>query len=187
MDSRPKRRVTFAEITVFVFLIFILVGIFWPAPRRRNTDPSARAQRDLAELSTAITRYREDLGAYPPDDITLAGGSAENGMSEVLVHYLARSHQKDGCVYGPYVHIAKDQLADRHDDDFPEYNDPWGNLYLYAENASHEKPTGMNPKSFDLVSPGPDGELGGTISPATGYVPATSNEGKAQEKDNVTN
>ena len=108
-------------------------------------------------------------------------------MSEVLVHYLARSHSKDGCVYGPYVQIAEAQLADRHDDDFPEYNDPWGNMYLYAENKSHEKPTGMNPKSFDLVSPGPDGELGGTISPATGYVPATTPAGKAREKDNIAN
>ena len=126
-------------------------------------------------------------GAYPPDDITLVGGSTENGMGEAPVFFLGTGQEKYGRRFGPYLEFESKHLTDKDGDGFRELRDPWGNLFLYAENKSHEKPTGMNPKSYDLVSPGPDGELGGTISPATGYVPAATDAGKARERDNIAN
>ena len=55
------------------------------------------------------------------------------------------------------------RLVDSDGDGFPEYCDPYGNPYVYAENASDRPPGGVNRGSFDLVSRGPDGQLGGTI------------------------
>ncbi|MHC4504601.1 MAG: hypothetical protein ACYTFI_14955 [Planctomycetota bacterium] len=173
-------------VVILIALVTGSVAYILRMPRRKM-DYSHSARNQIKVFEIAIGRYREDLGAYPPDDITLASGSAENGMSEVLVQYLARPCLKDGCVYGPYMLFEEARLTDQDDDGFQEYRDPWGYLFLYAENASHKAPTGMNPKSFDLVSPGPDGELGGSIGPATGYVPATTPAGKAREKDNIAN
>ena len=173
-------------VVVLLALVLGSVAYILRMPRHK-TDHSYSARSKIKAFEIAITRYYLDVGTHLPDDITLVGGSAENGMSEVLVHYLSRTQVKGGRSFGPYIELEKARLTDEDNDGFQEYRGPWGNLFLYAENKSHEKPTGMNPKSFDLVSPGPDGELGGTISPATGYVPATTPAGKAQEKDNITN
>lgn len=181
--SRTRDRVL--VVILIALVLGSLVYVFCMPRHKRDHSYSARSQIKTFEI--AIRGYRLEVGARLPDDIALVGGSPENGMSEVLVHHLNRTQVKDGRRYGPYVELEKARLTDEDNDGFQEYNDPWGGLYLYAENASHEKPTGMNPTSYDLVSPGADGELGGTISPATGYVPATTPAGKAREEDNITN
>jgi hypothetical protein len=231
--KRPARFPSLGSILAFVYfaiIAFVVLNIYLGVFCKPPPALRAWARRELFELSAAIAMYRVDHGSYPPDDITLVGGSARHGTNEVLVYYLTRELKVKDKVYPPYLGIRFDRRTDADNDGFPEYRDPWRNLYLYAENASRQplqfvrfrgkrlpagkrgaspeyvdpfdprviivkypqyssltKPTGMNPKSFDLVSPGPDGELGGTISPGTGYVPATTRRGKARQKDNVTN
>jgi hypothetical protein len=170
-------------LPVLVLLVLAVV----PIPPLRRRAVARVTAHEFTGITIALQVYLRDFGAYPPDDITIVGGSSENGPSEVIVYYLCRRHKKGLNLYGPYMEFRKDSLTDEDNDGFEEVRDPLRNLYLYTENASHKKPTGKNPKSYDLVNPGPDGELGGTISPATGYVPATTPAGKAQEKDNVTN
>ena len=107
-------------------------------------------------------------------------------MNEVLVYYLTRPQTTaKGVLVNPFMGLGPGRLIDADGDGFMEFLDPWGGLYLYAENASHKKPTGMNPASFDLVSPGPDGVLGGTITPASGYVPATTPGGITAGADDI--
>lgn len=179
---------TLREILVVLVSGVCLLGIFiWVVKNPRRHPHYKPASVDVKILTMALAAYQRELGAYPPDDITGVGGSTEHGMNEALVFYLGRKHVKGYNCYGPYMEFRKAHVTDDDNDGFKEFRDPWGNLFLYAENKSHKTPTGMNPESFDLVSPGPDGELGGTISPATGYVPAATPEGKAREKDNITN
>jgi hypothetical protein len=166
-----------------LLLLGLVVGVIRSARRRATAAATAL---ELAQVTAALKLYWADHSAYPPDDITLVGGSARYGTNEVLVHYLARELKVKGRIRPPYLSISGERLADEDFDGFQEYRGLLGNLYRYAENASHEKPTGKNPKTYDLVNPGPDGELGGTILPATGYVPAITPKGKAREKDNVT-
>lgn len=185
--SARRRAFTLLELMIVIVIIAILAGISYgviSALRARTLRGLTTVE--IQTLGANLDLHRNQLGAYPPDDITLVGGSAENGTSEALVYYLRRKLKKGGNTYGPYMEFKKARLEDRDGDGFPEYSDPYGNPYVYADNASEATPTGMRPRSYDLASPGPDGELGGTISPATGYVPAASPAGKAQEKDNIT-
>ena len=179
---------TLLELLVVITIIAILAGICFGViqalkERARRGGPAT----EIHALTSALDMYRRQLGSYPSDDITLVGGSPANGPSEVLVYYLHRRLPKGVNTYGPFMEFKGARLVDSDGDGFPEYCDPYGNPYVYAENASDRPPGGVNRGSFDLASSGPDGQLGGTISPATGYVPAAAAAGKAQEKDNITN
>ncbi len=196
MNSRSMWRcaskgLTRREDTLVSLLIVVLAGaavpLFSTGCRRHPPQTIMKTKLDIATLTMALNYYQKELSAYPPDGIAAAGGSGEHGANEALVFYLGRKHKVGANYYGPYMEFKKERLTDEDADGFREFRDPWGGLYLYAENASHATPTGMNAESFDIVSAGRDGELGGTISPATGYVPATTREGRAREKDNVTN
>lgn len=179
---------TLLELLVVITIIAILAGIcFGVIQVLRARAKRAATGVEIDAFISALDMYRRQLGSYPSDDITLVGGSAANGPSEVLVYYLHRKLPKGANTYGPFMKLKAARLVDRDGDGFPEYCDPYGSPYVYAENASDKPPGGMNPGSFDLVSRGPDGVLGGSISPATGYVPATTPAGKGQEKDNITN
>jgi len=182
----PERRsdgFTLVELVVVMAILVILAGltssVAFVVLRRSRAGV---ASSDITALEMGLAAYRQHLGAYPPDDV----GSGANGMNEALVYHLCRKLTRGMNTYGPFAEIGEDRLRDSEGDGFRELRDPWGNLYQYAENASHSTPTGANPRSYDIVSPGPDGEFGGTISPETGYVPADTPEGKAAEADNVT-
>jgi hypothetical protein len=136
---------------------------------------------------------RNPLGGfgYPPDNYVPSDASRtwtpENGMSEALVYYTCSKLNKGLHQYGPYVKIDRNGIVDLDGDGYPEYQDPFGSLYLYAENASDSAQPGVNRNSYDLVSSGFDCQLGGTMSPSTGYVPASSPQGQVYERDNVSN
>lgn len=188
--NRTGDAFTLIELIVVMSILMILAGLIFAVARAvylRSLAATTRA--DITALKIGLVQYRRDWGAYPPDDIAVAavGGSAPNEMNEALVHFLCRRIVRGASTYGPYVEIGEGRFDDSDGDPFPELRDPYGNLYQYAENASHATPTGVNQRSYDIVSPGHDGALGGTISPATGYVPATTAEGKAAEADNITN
>ncbi len=178
---------TLVEIVIVMAIMLILAGLVFTVVRTiylRTRERSTRAEIKILDMGLA--KYRQDFGAYPPDDVTLVGGSAPNGMNEALAHFLCRRIVQGANTYGPYSMIGEGRFEDSDGDGFRELRDPCGSLYQYAENASHATATGANPGSYDIVSPGSDGELGGTISPATGYVPAATPAAKALEKDNVT-
>ena len=186
--ARDREAFTLVELLVVMCILMILSGIVFAVVRAvylRSLDRTTRADIEIIEIGLA--KYRQDWGAYPPDDIVPIGGSAENGTNEALVYHLCRKVVAGVNTYGPYSQIGEGRFGDSDGDGFRELRDPCGGLYRYAENASHAAPTGANPRSFDIVSPGPDGELGGTMSPATGYVPAATPEAKKLERDNVTN
>jgi type II secretory pathway pseudopilin PulG len=185
--TRTGNAFTLIELLVVICILMILAGLVFAVARAvylRSLERGTRA--DIKALEMGLAQYRRDWGAYPPDDIVLVGGSAPNAMNEALVHHLCRKIIKGASTYGPYVVIDKGRFGDSDVDGYLELRDPYGNLYQYAENASHATPTGASPGSYDIVSPGHDGALGGTISPATGYVPAGTPAAKALEEDNVT-
>ena len=187
LGNRHDAAFTLVELVVVIAILMILSGLIFGAGRAiylRSLDSGTRA--DIKCFTIGLAQYRKDWGAFPPDDSALAGGGAPDEMNEALVHFLCRRIVRSASTYGPYSEISNKRFEDSEPDGFPELRDPYGNLYRYAENASHATPTGVNPRSYDIVSPGRDGRLGGTISPATGYVPATTPEGKAAEADNVT-
>jgi general secretion pathway protein G len=173
--SRGSGGFTLIELLVVMGIILILAGIITStvfAFQRIMREKAASV--DIQTFTMGLAAYKRDLGSYPPADITLVGGSATHGLNEVLYYYLGRKHLKGANFYGPYVTFKTRRLADVDGDGIKEYQDTFGTYYEYAVN-----PTG----GYDIVSPGPDGRLGGTIDAVDGYVPT---EDDPFGKDDIT-
>ncbi|MHC4253393.1 MAG: hypothetical protein ACYS9X_30110 [Planctomycetota bacterium] len=184
-EARSRRGISVSEVLGLAFVLAIIVGLVTTCLFGSRKLPRRAAGVDIMTFAMGLAAYHRDFGAYPPDDMTAIGGSAEDGANEVIFCYLGRKHRVGESFYGPYVTFKPRQLTDEDSDGFQEYRDPWGGVYVYAQRtpAPGEKP----PRFFDIASPGPDGGLGGRMVPGKGYVPATSPAGKAAEADNVTN
>jgi prepilin-type N-terminal cleavage/methylation domain-containing protein len=181
---------TLIELLVVMAIILVLAGMLTAAAfALKNMGMTKGAKADIQAIGVGLAAYRRDFGSYPPDFGMGAGGpdGVYGEMNETMVYYLGSKLVRGLNTYGPYVQFKESKLTDEDNDGFHEYRDPYGNLYIYAENASQANPVGHNQKTYDLVSPGEDGLLGGTISKDTGYVDATMEPFLAQERDNISN
>lgn len=173
-------------IPLVAVAILLVVGIGLTLIRARREAKIRWAAVELAAIGRALMTFREEVGAFPPDDIALRGGWPTFDEGETLAYHLGRRFMiKTGQSFGPYMYMAAERLSDVDGDGFEEFPDPWGGAYVYVlrKPAPGENP----PRFFDIASPGPDGVLGGVMVPGTGYVPATTPAGKAAEADNITN
>jgi len=176
-------------VALLMGLVVILAVIVGPVFFKQRTICHVSLPCKMRdELMVCLHLYHADFGAYPPDDITAAGGSAENASGEALVHYLGQVQRKEGHAFGPYMEFSEDRLTDSDEDGFKEFRDPWGGPWLYAQRppSPDAAEADATSRGYDIASPGPDGLLGGQMVPGKGYVPATTPEGKAAEADNVT-
>jgi type II secretory pathway pseudopilin PulG len=130
-----------------------------------------RAKSNLSLIMAALETYRKDFGAYPPETF-----SASNG-SEVLHHYLCRRMQAGEIHYGPYIENVA--AGDLDGNGIPELNTIWGRDYIYVALADG---------TIWVIDRGPDGFLGGTVSPEKGFVPDGSDangDGVTDDRDNI--
>ncbi|MHC4200546.1 MAG: prepilin-type N-terminal cleavage/methylation domain-containing protein [Planctomycetota bacterium] len=200
---QTRRGFTLIELLVVTSIIMILAGTMTVAIFKVRTIMQSKAAKvDIRTMTMALAAYQRELGRYPPDSITGdvlwsvdADFSNENdarASNEALIYYLGRKHVKGANVYGPYMEFKQSRLVNRNagtetGTEYPEYLDPFGRYYLYAENKSVQNPDGTgkgrNKGSYDIVCAGRDGQLGGTMSATEGYVTADVE----QEKDNISN
>lgn len=120
------------ELMVVIVILGLLAGLVAPRVMDRIHDGKvAKAQTDIASMSTALKLYKVDNGAYP---------STEQGLQALVeapaVPPVPRRYRENG-----YLEQTK----------VPR--DPWGNDYLYLCPGAHG--------DFDIVSYGPDGLPGG--------------------------
>ncbi len=123
---------TLIELMVVLVILGVLAGLI--APRIMGRPEEARrmkAKVQIQSLETALKMYNLDNGIYP---------STEQGL-EALVEQPTSGKLPKAWRDGGYLEKGK----------LPK--DPWGGDYIYLSPGSHG--------SFDLVSYGPDGELGG--------------------------
>lgn len=134
MGSRIKRRgFTLIEIMVVIVVLTILAAAVIPNLTGRTDEAKvARAQSDIANLSTALEQFKLDLGRYP---------TSEEGL-EALVNPPMEDEMERWK--GPYLRKRTIPL------------DPWRNPYVYVS------PGIENPDSYDLESYGSDGQDGET-------------------------
>jgi prepilin-type N-terminal cleavage/methylation domain-containing protein len=164
----PRRRgdgggFTLIELLVVMAILLILSGIIATtvlAFQRMMRKKAAGV--DIKTFTMGLAAYKKDFGEYPPNDITALGATTEYGLNETIYYYLGLRHQKGVNFYGPYVTFKRKRLRDDDHDNFMEYLDTFGTYYEYALNSSGD---------YDIVSPGPDGQLGGTIDAIDGYEP----------------
>ncbi len=204
---QERRGFTLIELLVVTSIIMLLAGTMTVAVFKVRTIMQGKgAKVDIRTMTMALAAYRRELGRYPPDSITgdvlwsvdadCANENDARASNEALVYYLGRKHPKGANVYGPYMEFKESRLVNRNAGTetgvkYVEYLDPFGRYYLYAENRSAQNPDGTgkgrNVGSYDIVSAGRDGTLGGTMSAAEGYVEAGAGVRQAQEKDNISN
>ena len=116
-----------------VVIILLLVGGYGTARlvQRGQHEKRQRAIEQVETIEFALDRYAKDNGDYPSTDQGLASLWEYPGGQPMPVNWR-----------GPYL-------------DSPILVDPWDNAYMYRRPGVHDKYT------YDLVSYGGDGVLGG--------------------------
>ena len=131
--SRPPSRVPHHAGFTLVELLLVLVILATLAAivLPRFTGTSQRARTTAAV--TQISTFKTALNAYEVDM-----GNYPRSLNDLLV----RPQNAGQNWHGPYL----------DSDTIPK--DPWGNDYIYTFPGKH------NPSSFDIMSAGPDGQVG---------------------------
>jgi general secretion pathway protein G len=132
--SSPSRRgFTLIEILVVITVIAILASLVTPMVFRNVGDAKASAARAQIEiLGLALDAYRLDNDYYPSTAQGLAALRAVPAGEPAVRNWR-----------GPYLKKAVPL-------------DPWGEPYRYRS------PGEANPESYDLLTLGRDGRVGGT-------------------------
>src|SRR5438045_8310699 len=118
-----------------------------------------QGQKTMDVIKMAMDKYKEDFNAYPPDDTPSTNGS------EMIWYWLCRVHTGKEMHYGPYLKASEDQLKDS-DSGNKQFLSPLGGEYKYALLID---PDGAK-RMYELIDPGEDKQLGGSIDPAKGFV-----------------
>lgn len=128
-----NRGFTFVEIMVVVIILGVLAAMVLPKFMGRTEEARVNAaQSQLGVFSTALDAYELDNGRFP---------TTEQGLNALVKEPTSPPMPKKWK--GPYLQkgIAKD---------------PWGGDYVFKSPGMH------NPRSYDLISYGPDGKEGGS-------------------------
>jgi general secretion pathway protein G len=137
------------ELLVVITVIAILAGLVGPMVFRNVGDAKISAARAQVELfALALDQYRLDNDFYP---------STAQGLAALRDRPTGDPDARNWR--GPYLRKA-----------IPL--DPWGRPYSYTA------PGIVNAESYDLLSPGRDGQLGGSGEDAD----VTSWEGSARRR-----
>ena len=124
---------TLIELLVVITVIAILAGLVGPMVFRNVGDAKVSAARAQIELfALALDQYRLDNDSYP---------SSTQGLTALRENPTGVPEARNWR--GPYLRKS-----------IPL--DPWGRPYAY------KSPGEANPESYDLLSLGRDGQLGGT-------------------------
>ncbi len=132
-EERPRvrRAFTLLEVLMVIVILGLLVALVVPQLGRR----AEKAKIDMAKiqiisLASKLEEFKLDCGRYPDEDEGL----------EVLLNLPDEEELEDRWA-GPYVNPEK-------------LRDPWDNDLIY------QIPGEFNENSFDISSPGPDGQEG---------------------------
>ncbi len=139
----------FAVIAFFGVVFLAMFGTSWP---RATGHSSARAT--LHKLTVALEDYRSNFNTYPPDNFP-----SDNG-SEMIWYYLGRGQTSGDEKSGLYIFnlhfVPSDRLSAW------KFLSPLGGEYHYIRMNSG--------RSYLLVDPGRDKQLGGYLDREKGFV-----------------
>ncbi|MCI0434945.1 MAG: type II secretion system major pseudopilin GspG [Gemmatimonadetes bacterium] len=129
---RSRAGFTLIEILVVIAVIALLAALVAPNVFQHvGTARDAVARSQIEMLGAALDAYRLDNGRYPTTDQGLQSLYTEPTIEPRPTNWR-----------GPYL---RKQVP----------MDPWNHPYVYVS------PGALNPRGFDLISLGADGQVGG--------------------------
>ena len=132
MKCNRRQGFTLIELLLVVVIIGILAAIVVPKFAGRTVDAQiAAAKAQVENFGNALDAYEIDNGRYP---------TTQQGLDALIVPPASPPEPRNWK--GPYLKAREVPL------------DPWGTPYLYLF------PGELNPAGYDLLSVGPDGDLG---------------------------
>ena len=133
-----KKGFTLLEVLTVISVMVILAGIVLPSLRTaRKRAFQAKAQTQIVSLMLALKNYKSDLGDYP---------AVLNAA-----HLMLGDASFPPTWRGPYMELKLGQDMNAAGDIL----DAWGSPFHYVKHSSL-----TNGRYFDLVSLGPDRNLG---------------------------
>ena len=134
-----RKGFTLIELLVVIAIITILAGmVVSGAQQARKRGAMTKAKAQIATIETAISMYETDIGLYP-----------ETGNKNLVSALTEDPDDLDWS--GPYMKIKEKEINEEG-----EYMDAWGNAFVYVNPGVH------NEYSYDIYSPGPDGQGDGS-------------------------
>lgn len=131
LKSRQQSRAAFTLIELLLVLVILGILAALVVPKFAGTGERARIQA----AKTQINSFATALDVFEVDTGHYPKG--KNGLTDLIV----QPRDAQGW-HGPYLDAVTVPL------------DPWQNAYIYECPGKHP------PKSYDIVSMGPDGRLG---------------------------
>ena len=129
---RARNGFTLIEILVVIAVIAVLAALVAPNVFRHvGAAKDAAARSQIEMLGAALDAYRLDNGRYPTTAQGLSALWEQPKLEPPATNWR-----------GPYLRRSVPP-------------DPWGNPYQYASPGEH------NPRGYDLLSPGANGQVGG--------------------------
>ena len=174
--SNTPRGFTLLELLIVISIIAILAASLFPVfAFFKKRALAMQARKTMDTLAMALEDYRKDFNAYPPDS---GPGVGDGNGSQMIAYFLTRAFAQDKSIsemhYGPYLQVKENDLKDVNGkptniSEDRLYFSPTGGQYKYA--VLVETVGGKDKEiGYVLVDPGPDKQLGGTISKATGFT-----------------
>ena len=178
--ARGREGFTMLELIVVVAIIGILVGLLLPVLgliRKRSRQSAAK--NAMNAIAMALDKYREDFGAYPPDDEF----SGDEAGSEALAKALCTRHVWGEMHYGPYLENTGARLKDLGGGGKALVS-PLGGYYEYLQLVDSED---KKKRRCLVADAGLDGVFGGAMDPEAGFVPdgSVNSEGDPADADNI--
>jgi len=110
--SRAARAFTLIELLIVIAIIALLAALTFPAVRgARISVMRARARSEMTQIASAIERYKDKLGYYPPDN----PGPLTWGMNQLYYELLGTTNI--GTVAAP-VYLTLDGSSQIKGSDF---------------------------------------------------------------------
>lgn len=146
-----KRRFSLVELLVVMTILIILMGIFLPGI---PTEPIhiAETRGDIANIELALNAYRSNHGTYPFEDRTQAVNLSDASDSEVkkVIVELLKLHTFSINEQGVPMDAWENPIYFIHHKNYRD-SPLTGSFPNLSERVYY------NPRSFQLVSGGPDG------------------------------
>lgn len=148
-----ERSFTLIELLVVIAIIGILAGLISTGVEAaRKRAYRAQAQAMISTLEMAISMYKTDTGAFPPED-------ASTTTSKALAYKLSRGYTDTETTAnipsgwsGPYMEFKPSELSGG------SAVDPWGRTYNYDVS-----PITGNTGTYNLWSEGPTTNSGDEV------------------------